>query len=100
MRSPNLGQEVNYIDYQGYESMMYTQMKLIANKLRLDLDVGSIVVAHRLGKLKPGDASIAIFISAVHSREALSACQTCLEQCKKLLPVWKYEVGHIHAKWL
>jgi molybdopterin synthase catalytic subunit len=51
VRSPNLGENVLYIDYEGYESMMYAQMKVVAKTLRDSLDLGHLVLAHRLGKM-------------------------------------------------
>lgn len=100
VRSPNLGHNVHYIDYQGYESMMYGQMQRIASELRQQHQLGAVLIAHRLGRLYPGEASIAIVIAAVHRREALLACQEAIERAKALLPVWKYEVNDAQGHWV
>jgi MoaE-MoaD fusion protein len=100
VRSPNLGENVLYIDYEGYEGMIYTQMKVVAETLRSTLDLGHLVLAHRLGKMVPGEASIAIVASSKHRREALSACQQGLELCKERLPVWKHEATDAGEKWV
>jgi MoaE-MoaD fusion protein len=100
VRSPNLGETVDYIDYEGYESMMYSQMKTIAETLRNTLDLGHLVLAHRLGKMVPGEASIAIVASSKHRKEALTACQQGLELCKERLPVWKHEATGAGEKWV
>jgi len=62
VRSPNVGREVRYIDYQGYETMIVGQMKRAAAELRERFDLGRIVFAHRLGKLAPGETSIVIVV--------------------------------------
>jgi molybdopterin synthase catalytic subunit len=100
VRSPNLGETVDYIDYEGYESMMYSQMKTIAETLRNTLDLGHLVLAHRLGKMVPGEASIAIVASSKHRKEALTACQQGLELCKERLPVWKHEATPSGEQWV
>lgn len=100
VRSPNLGHSVHYIDYQGYESMMYSQMQRIASELRQRHQIGAVLIAHRLGRLYPGEASIAIVVASVHRREALLACQEAIERVKALLPVWKYEVTDARAHWV
>ncbi len=100
VRSPNLGENVLYIDYQGYESMVYTQMKVVAESLRRDLELGHLVLAHRLGKMYPGEASIAVVASSKHRKEALLACQQGLELCKERLPVWKYEATDGGQQWV
>jgi MoaE-MoaD fusion protein len=100
VRSPNLGETVDYIDYEGYEGMMYSQMKIIAETLRKTLDLGNLVLAHRLGKMYPGETSIAIVASSKHRKEALLACQQGLELCKERLPVWKHEATLSGEKWV
>lgn len=91
VRSPNKGQVVTSIDYQGYEAMMLKQMKVIADMLREKFDLGVVVIAHRLGLLKPQEASIAIVISSPHRPDALKACAESIELIKERLPVWKLE---------
>lgn len=100
VRSPNLGETVDYIDYEGYESMIYAQMKVVAETLRSTLDLGHLVLAHRLGKMVPGEASIAIIASSKHRKEALTACQQGLELCKERLPVWKHEATGAGEQWV
>ncbi len=100
VRSPNRGEAVHFVDYEGYQAMIITQLKLIAAELRGSFSLGRIAVAHRLGRLIPGEASIVIVISSAHRAEALRATQACLEHCKARLPIWKYEVGEVEADWV
>lgn len=100
VRSPNAGQVVSYIDYEGYDSMILTQMQQVAKDLRVQVELGKIIIAHRLGRLVPGDTSIAIVIASAHRREALAACSACIDLCKERLPVWKYEVTEAGATWV
>lgn len=91
VRSPNKGLIVTSIDYQGYEAMMLKQMDVIAQMLRDSFDLGVVVIAHRLGVLKPQEASVAIVISSPHRPDALKACAESIELIKERLPVWKLE---------
>jgi molybdopterin synthase catalytic subunit len=100
VRSPNRGKAVHFVDYEGYQAMIITQLRLIAAELRTSFSLGQVAVAHRLGRLIPGEASIIIAISSVHRAEALQAVQACLEHCKVRLPIWKYEVGEAEADWV
>ncbi len=100
VRSPNLGQEVEYIDYEGYEAMILTQMKVVASELREQFDLGKIVISHRLGRLEPSEASIAVVISSKHRRAALEATHACIDRIKELLPVWKREVTADGEAWV
>lgn len=100
VRSPNGGAVVRHIDYEGYEPMIVRQMRSIAAELRGRYELGGVAMAHRLGRLAPGEASIAVVISAPHRREALAACQEAIERAKVLLPVWKREASEAGERWV
>lgn len=99
VRSPNAGSEVRYIDYEGYESMLVRQLARVAEEARARFALGRVALAHRLGRLRPGEASIAIAVSSRHRQDALLACQFCIDRCKDVLPVWKYEVAQ-EGRWV
>ena len=100
VRSPNLGRDVRYIDYEGYEAMLKTQMAVLAQELRSSFDIGHLVLAHRLGRLIPGEASIAVLVSSAHRNDALHACERGINRAKELLPVWKLEVNADGSEWV
>ena len=100
VRSPNAGETVTYIDYEGYEAMLHTQLQVLAAELRSAFDLGRVAVAHRLGRLAPGEASIAVVVSSRHRKDALGACQMGIDRAKELLPVWKREVTGQGASWV
>ena len=100
VRSPNAGEQVSYIDYEGYETMLHTQLQVLAAELRAAFDLGGVVVAHRLGRLRPGEASIAVVVSSPHRKDALGACQLGIDRAKELLPVWKREVTGENSSWV
>lgn len=100
VRSPNRGQAVRYIEYEGYEAMILTQMRRAAAELRDAFKLGRVVFAHRLGHLGPGEASIVIAVSAAHRQDALLATHAAIDRLKELLPVWKREVTAEGAHWV
>lgn len=100
VRSPNHGQEVCYIDYQGYETMIVGQMKRAAGELRGRFDLGRVVFAHRLGRLESGEASIIIVVSSAHRKDALLATHAAIDRLKEVLPVWKLEATPEGRNWV
>ena len=100
VRSPNYGQAVSFIEYQGYETMIVTQMQRAAAELRAQFELGRIVFGHRLGKLLPGEASIVIVVSSAHRKEALLATHAAIDRLKELLPVWKLEGTSEGQHWV
>lgn len=100
VRSPNRGHEVAFLDYEGFEPMMLAEMARMAGELRAPTTSSTphpspvrIVLAHRLGRVLPGEASMLVAVAAQHRAEALAACTVLVESCKARLPVWKLEVG-------
>lgn len=51
----------------------------------------AVAVAHRLGVVEPGEASVAVAASAVHRREAFAAAEWLMERIKREVPIWKCE---------
>lgn len=100
VRSPNGGQDVASIDYQGYEAMILTQMRRAASELREHFTLGPIVFAHRLGKLLPGEASIMIVIASEHRKDSLLATHSAIDRLKEILPVWKLEATPDGTDWV
>lgn len=93
VRSPNAGQTVHYLEYEGYEEMILAVMAEIATELREAHGDLRVAMHHRLGRLEPGAVSLAVAVAAPHRAAALGACAAGVESIKQRLPVWKLEVG-------
>ena len=100
VRSPNEGQEIDVIDYQGYETMISSEMRRLADELHARHAIARLAIVHRLGRLRPGEVSLIIVVTSGHRRAALDACREALELVKSRLPVWKYEIGRERASFV
>lgn len=104
VRSPNQGQVVRYLDYEGYETMVLATMASLADEARTTYGGGAgrllVAIHHRLGRVHPGEVSMAVAVAAAHRAEALSACAAVVEEAKRRLPVWKLEVGDAGARYV
>lgn len=100
VRSPNACQEVHYLDYEGYDEMILAEMSTIADELRSQFGELRVAMLHRLGRLKPGEVSLAVAVASPHRAAALSACAACVEAVKERLPVWKLEVGEAGSHYV
>jgi molybdopterin synthase catalytic subunit len=61
--------------------------------------ITGVAIAHRVGRVEIGEASVAVAISAPHRREALAACAHGIDRLKAALPVWKREVFADGSEW-
>lgn len=84
-------ENVEAIDYSGYEPMAEAEFNRILDEARRRWPAARIAVRHRLGEVVVGEASIAIAAAAPHRAEAFEACRYVIEEVKRRLPIWKKE---------
>lgn len=92
VRSPNAGALVRYLEYEGYIELALTTFGEIADELRELYGPSAWAMQHRLGRLSPGEISLAVLVATPNRAAAFRACETAVEECKRRLPVWKLEV--------
>lgn len=59
-----------------------------------------LVVVHRFGELEPGDDIVLIAAAAEHRAEAFAGCSWCIDELKKMVPIWKQEHAPDGALWV
>lgn len=100
VREQTRGRQVRYLEYEAYREMAILKMREIADEIRRKWEVDEIAMAHRVGRLQIGDASVAIAISAPHRREALAACVYAIDRLKEVVPIWKKEIWTDGEEWV
>lgn len=92
VRDQTGGRRVDYLDYQAYEPMALQVFQEISDRARQEFSsVTSVVIHHRLGKLKIGEISVLIAVGSPHRAEAFEACQYMIDTLKVQAPIWKKE---------
>ena len=99
MRDNDRGRKVSAIEYHAYPKMARAVLDRIEKDLRKRFPLGGVVLEHRTGRLKVGEASVIVAVSAPHRAEAFEACREGIERIKAELPVWKKEFGRGGAVW-
>lgn len=100
VRSPNEGKDVRAIDYSAFREMAEKEFSQIADEASRQWPLGAWYIAHRVGKLRPGEASVVVAVSAPHRAEAFEACRFGIEKLKKLAPIWKEEFYDSGKAWI
>ena len=94
------GKEVQYLEYEAYAPMAEREMRMIGTEIAgLWPAVAGVAIAHRVGRVEVGEASVVIAVSAPHRREALAACAHGIERLKATMPVWKKEIFADGSEW-
>jgi molybdopterin synthase catalytic subunit len=99
-RNSLAGKEVLHLEYEAYAPMAELEMRGIGTEIAQRWPaVTGIAIAHRVGRVEVGEASVALAVSAPHRGEALAACAHGIERLKATLPVWKKEVFADGSEW-
>src|SRR5260370_32668041 len=63
----------------------------VEEEVRKRWPVKAIRLVHREGKLKVGEVSVVVAVSAVHREEAFEAARYAIDRVKESFPIWKRE---------
>ena len=91
VRNDHRGRAVAGIDYSAYEPMAERTLARIEGELMAATPGLRLAIAHRLGELGVGEASIAIAASSPRRAAAQEAAKAALERVKREAPIWKRE---------
>ncbi len=91
VREVNAGRAVEGIDYSAYGPMAGKELETIAQEAVDRFGTTHVVVEHRVGTLRLGEASIVIAVSHARRAAAMDAMRYVIEETKKRVPIWKRE---------
>lgn len=80
------------LEYDAYPEMAASEMRNLADRALEEHAVLRVYVAHRLGIVPAGEASVVIAVSAPHRGEAFAACRSLIDRLKTQVPIWKKEI--------
>lgn len=85
------GRSVSQLSYTAYPPLTLKTLAGIAEAAVKTHKLEGVSIAHRLGTVPIGEASIAIAVSAGHRGAAWRASEEVLEACKEKAEIWKRE---------
>lgn len=100
VREESEGMKVLHLDYEAYPEMAEKKLRQIAAEMRQRWGVGQVAMAHRLGRVRVGEAGLVVAVSAPHRKEAFAACAYAIDRIKEIVPIWKKEVRQDGAVWV
>ncbi|HKV59577.1 MAG TPA: molybdenum cofactor biosynthesis protein MoaE [Ktedonobacteraceae bacterium] len=94
------GKQVRYLEYDVYPEMAVQQIGEIVAEAKRRWGVERVAVAHRVGRLEIGEASVIIVVASPHRGEAFEACRYIIDTLKTTVPIWKKEVATNGEEWV
>jgi molybdopterin synthase catalytic subunit len=90
-RNENAGRRVRRLEYEAFASMAASEMRRLGGEAVRRWKLRKVAMAHRIGVVPVGEASVAIAVSAGHRGEAFEACRWLIDRLKEIVPIWKKE---------
>jgi MoaE-MoaD fusion protein len=100
VRSPNKGRRVLHLEYEAYEPLAVRVFARIRDEVAAEWPDAVLALHHRIGRLEPGEVSVAIVVASVHRAAAFAACRYAIERVKQIAPIWKREVFEGGDIWI
>jgi molybdopterin synthase catalytic subunit len=89
VRGEEEGRAISALDYEAFLSMARHQFDLLFDQAGKKWPLESVRLAHRIGRVPVGEASLWIEVVAPRRQEAFAACQFIVSEMKRLVPIWK-----------
>ena len=83
------GREIEGIDYEAHKAMAEHQMKIITDAAAETFRLNQVLLYHRTGFVRTGEASLFLRVSAQHRAAAFDASKWIVDELKKKVPIWK-----------
>ena len=91
MRARSGGAELRALELEHYPEMTRAHLERLAAEARRRHGLADVLLRHRVGRVRPGEAIVLIAAWAGHRREACAGCRFLLEDLKSTAPLWKRE---------
>jgi molybdopterin synthase catalytic subunit len=85
------GRQTVALDYEAYREMAERQLADLESEARRRWPVVECRIVHRLGRVPPAEASVAIAVSTPHRSDAFAAGQWLIDSLKRDVAIWKRE---------
>lgn len=91
---------VRALELEHYPGMTEKALHAIIARLRQRWPLGRVLVAHRVGRLEPGEPIVFVSVTAAHRGEAFAACEFVMDYLKTEAPFWKKEQTPKGRRWV
>jgi molybdopterin synthase catalytic subunit len=93
--------ETSHLVYECHHELALAELQRLADIARSRWPVQKVAVVHRLGRVDPLEASVAVAVSCPHRAEAFEAGKWLIDALKHTVPIWKQEhFVQSEAEWI
>jgi molybdopterin synthase catalytic subunit len=94
------GRDIHMIDFEYYPGMAEKRLAEIREQALKDYDIIDVTIIHRVGEISIGENIVLIVVGAEHRKDAFRACSWCIDELKRITPIWKKETTPQGEVWV
>jgi molybdopterin synthase catalytic subunit len=99
-RNHSEGREVEILEYEAYDELARKELERVAVDAITMHGLHAVYLAHRLGMVPVGEASVIVAASAPHRAEAFAGASELIDELKRSVPIWKKERWAGGGRWV
>lgn len=88
------------LDFEHYPGMAEKKLAEIRDRAIRAFRVIDATIIHRVGPLPVGENIVLIVVASQHRDEAFNACRFCIDELKRITPIWKKETTPDGDVWV
>ena len=99
-RDISKGKDIELLSFEHYHGMAEKKLKELRDEMLDSYDIIELSIIHRVGDIKPGENIVLIVAAARHRAAAFDACEACIDELKRVVPIWKKETTTDGDYWV
>ena len=99
-RDATRGHAVSELVIEQYPGFTEKEIARLAGEAGKKLGTLDLLVVHRVGRIKPGEAIVLVAALAAHRLAAFDAVRLLMDYLKTDAPLWKKETGPDGSRWI
>ena len=99
-RGTSRGRTISKLDFEHYPGMAENKLNEIREKALKDFDIIEVNIVHRVSEISIGENIVLIVVGASHRADAFKACKWCIDELKRITPIWKKETTPDGEIWV
>ena len=99
-RGTSRGRSISKLDFEHYPWMAENKLNEIREQALKDYDIIEVNIVHRISEISIGENIVLIVVGAAHRADAFKACKWCIDELKRITPIWKKETTPEGEIWV
>ena len=99
-RDHSKGKDIEGLTFEYYAGMAEKRLKQIREQAIRDYNLVECGIVHRFGSIELGEDIVLINAASSHRPEAFEACRWCIDELKRITPIWKKEFTPEGEVWV